>query len=237
MRVRLKYTKLGPARFVGMRELITLWGRVCRRARLPIAYTQGYHPLPRIDFGPVLAFGLESQEEICDISLKEPLSAPEVAISLNRELPTGFTVVAAGEVPLTNPSVEVSIRGFCYEVATTSLPAEKQPAARLAACIAHFHALPSYPMQKPGKKGVKTVDAHHFITALTLLDPSTITVETVLRKEGTLKPHEFIGTLLGLSPEETKRLRVTKTKTLFHEEGGRIPAVETAELFPLTPLR
>ena len=237
IRLRLKYTKLGPARFVGMRELVTLWGRACQRAHLPIAYSQGYHPLPRIDFGPALPFGVESQEETCDINLKEPLPATAVATSLNEELPTGFAVVAVEKVPLTSPSVETSIRGFRYEIATASLPAEKQSTAWLATRIAHFHALPSYPMQKQGKKGAKTVDAHRFTTALTLANLSTIEVETAMLKEGTLKPHEIISTLLELSTEEMKRLRVTKTKTIFHDEEGAIPAAKTAELFLPTPLR
>ncbi len=103
--------------------------------------------------------------------------------------------------------------------------------------IMHFHTLPSYPVQKQGKKGAKTVEAHRFITALTLIDPSTIEVETAMHKEGTLKPHEFIGTLLELNTEEIKGLRVTKTETLFHQERGHIPAVKTAEPFLPPSLR
>jgi len=65
-RLRLSYSKLDMARFLGAKEVATLFARSCRRARLPIAYSQGFHPLPRISFGPALPVGMESEEDFLD---------------------------------------------------------------------------------------------------------------------------------------------------------------------------
>src|SRR5262249_13102112 len=59
-RVRPRYRKVGPARFTGTRELSTTSLRAARRARLPVAFSRGHHPLPRLSFGPALPVGVSS---------------------------------------------------------------------------------------------------------------------------------------------------------------------------------
>src|SRR5262249_42886248 len=77
-RIRLIHTKLGSARFIGNLELTTLFYRAARRARLPLAFSQGHHPLPRFAFGPALPLGLESTCEYVDVDLVESLGAATV---------------------------------------------------------------------------------------------------------------------------------------------------------------
>ena len=124
-RFRLRYSKLDMARFLGAKEVATLFARSCRRACLPLAYSQGFHPLPRMSFGPALPVGMESEEEFLDILLSEEMPAKEVQQRLNAELPSGFQVQQVQQIDLDRPSIDVSIATQCYRVALDTLVSEK----------------------------------------------------------------------------------------------------------------
>jgi radical SAM-linked protein len=222
-------------RFIGTKEVATLFARATRRARLPVAYSQGFHPLPRLSFGPALPLGLESEEEFLDIELTELLVAAEVGDRLGAELPRGFTMQRAEAIDLKARSVDASIRAFRYAAALDSLPAHKQAPGFLAARLTEFHAATTFPMRKHTRSGEKVVDAKQFIAGVALTAPLTLSIETAMTDAGTIKPHEFAGLLLGLTPEEVKVLRLTKIQTLFHSCPD--PSLdETSEEVTDTPL-
>src|SRR5262249_46749276 len=123
-RVRVSYSKLVEARFLGAKETATLFARATRRARLPIAYSQGFHPIPPLRFGPALPLGVESEEEFLDIELTEALPAAEVGSRLDAELPRGFTVSWAQTIELRDPSIDANIRSFHYIASLDSLPVD-----------------------------------------------------------------------------------------------------------------
>jgi radical SAM-linked protein len=210
------YSRLGDARFLGAKEMATLFARASRRAGLPVAHSQGFHPLPRISFGPALPLGVESEEEFLDIELYELMPAAEVGDRLGDELPRGFSVHWAEAIPLNAPSVDASIRAYRYVAALDTLPADRYEAAALAQRLSGFYLAPSLPMRKHSRAGDKTVDAKHFIEGVALTSPLRLSFIVKKTDAGTIKPHEFVGTLLGLTPEETKVLRLTKIQTLFH---------------------
>ena len=110
------------ARFLGAKEVATLFARSCRRARLPLTYSQGFHPLPRISFGPALPVGMESEEEFLDILLNEEMPAKGLQQGLNAELPSGFHIHQAQQIGLDRPSVDVSIATQLYQVSLDTLP-------------------------------------------------------------------------------------------------------------------
>src|SRR5439155_378961 len=98
-RIRLRYRKVGPARFIGTRELSTTFLRAARRARLPVAFSQGHHPLPRLSFGPALPVGVSSDDEWVDVELTTPLEPATLAARLGAELP-GLAAAAVSELPV-----------------------------------------------------------------------------------------------------------------------------------------
>jgi radical SAM family uncharacterized protein/radical SAM-linked protein len=215
-RVRVSYSKVAEARFLGAKETATLFARATRRARLPVAYSQGFHPLPRLSFGPALPLGIESEEEFLDIELTEALPAAEVGRRLDAELPRGFTVSWAQTVDLRAPSIDAGIHGFRYTVRLASLPADKQESAFLAGKLSEFHASPTFSMRKHSRGGEKVVDAKQFVSQVALTTRFTLSLETQRTSTGTIKPQEFVGILFGLSPEDIKVLQLRKIQTYFH---------------------
>ena len=185
--------------------------------------------MPRLSFGSALPLGIESEEEFLDIELSEPLAAVEVGHRLGAELPRGFVVHWAEAVELRAPSIEASIRAFRYLAALDSLSRPKQDPAFLAARLSEFQAAATFPMRKHTRNGDKIVDAKQFITQVALTALLTLSIEIALTSAGTLKPHEFVGVLLGLTTEEIKLLRLTKIHTLFHPSSGLLPKATREE--------
>ncbi|HXG19363.1 MAG TPA: TIGR03960 family B12-binding radical SAM protein [Methylomirabilota bacterium] len=228
-RVRVMYSKLDEARFLGAKEVATLFSRAVRRARLPIAYSQGFHPLPRLSFGPALPMGIESEEEFVDLELSAQVPAEEVGVRLDAELPRGFCVQWAKTIDFREPSIDASIRALRYAVKLESLPADKRNAAFVAARLNAYHTAATVPLRKHTRSGEKIVDAKQFVARVHLSAPLMLQLELRVTEAGTIKPHEFIGALLGLAPEEAKILRLTKIQTLFDSPSAFVLPVEGDE--------
>jgi len=216
VRIRVAYSRLEEARFLGARELITVLTRAARRARLPVAYSQGFHPSPRMSFGPALPLGMESEEEFFDIVLTEALAPDELSERLHAQLPAGLAIQRAEAIALKAPSIEASIQASRYQVTLDSLPADKRTAAFWTRCFNRFAAAPSFPLQKRNRRGVKTLDAKRCVHQLGLSTSHTLSLEIAVTPKGTLNPQEFLRALADLSEEEAKILRVTKIQTVFH---------------------
>ncbi|MEW6186857.1 MAG: TIGR03960 family B12-binding radical SAM protein [Thermodesulfobacteriota bacterium] len=100
---RLLISKKGPSRFLGYLEWKEAVIRSLRRARLPLTFSHGFHPLPRLSFGPALPVGLSSAGEWVDVQLSDWLSGEEVKKQLPGELFPGTEVLEVLEVPLNSP--------------------------------------------------------------------------------------------------------------------------------------
>ena len=95
---RLRYKKTGRLRFISHLDLLRLVERAMRRADLRIIFTQGFHPHPRLSFGPALPVGFESIDEYLDISLQVGISPVEVRERMNKGLPDGFQILDVAEI-------------------------------------------------------------------------------------------------------------------------------------------
>lgn len=98
MKLRIRFTKTGKVRFTSHRDVARLWERAVRRVALPVAYSQGFTPRPRLSFGLALSTGYESQAEYLDVDLDPERSADvdpsALAEPLTRALPFGMDVSA-----------------------------------------------------------------------------------------------------------------------------------------------
>ncbi len=96
--VRIKYSKLGKIRFLGHRDLARVWERALRRTGLPLQYTHGFSPHPKLEFGLALPLGWESTAEYLDIRLVDAVELADVNSRLEAVLPEGISVLASGPV-------------------------------------------------------------------------------------------------------------------------------------------
>ena len=93
------FEKIGAVRFIGHLEMVSTFHRAARRAGIPLAHSGGFHPMPRMKFGPALPVGVESVAEPFTFHLSEPVEADDFMARMNRELPQGIAVLEAHAVP------------------------------------------------------------------------------------------------------------------------------------------
>jgi radical SAM-linked protein len=99
-RLRIRYAKRGRMRFASVRDFQRALERALRRAGLPMAYSQGFSPHPKISYLPAVPTGVASEAEYVEIALQERRDPAQVAVALDAALPDGLdvltVVVAAG---------------------------------------------------------------------------------------------------------------------------------------------
>ena len=115
-KVRLTVTKTGRTASLSHLEYMTLIHRAVRRAGLPIKYSAGFHPAPRISFGDALPLGVISEAELIDLELTVPCQPQEAMDRLNLELPEGVRVLKAESWPRNGEAPANSILAATFKV-------------------------------------------------------------------------------------------------------------------------
>ncbi|MEO0355157.1 MAG: TIGR03960 family B12-binding radical SAM protein [Cyanobacteria bacterium P01_A01_bin.3] len=113
-RFRVTFSKQGNMRLVGHLDLLRLWERACRRAKLPLAFSGGFHPSPRISTASALALGHVSRGEVVDIELIEAMPVEELRDRLSAQLPSELEIVETIELSLDAPSATKALSAAEY---------------------------------------------------------------------------------------------------------------------------
>ena len=101
-------------------DLMRMLERALRRSGLPISFTGGFHPLPRIQIALALPLGAEAHSEWMDLEFTEPLAPDRLRSVLQPLLPEGISLLAAAEVPVASRSLSQEITGRCLEFRSSS---------------------------------------------------------------------------------------------------------------------
>ena len=121
--LRIRFTKLGKIRFTSHRDVARMFERAFRRADVPLAYTEGFSPRPRISFGLALSTGYESLAEYLDADVQDADLAPGAPIDeltlpprLSAALPNGIDVVAMAPVDAHAPSLQQDVTSTTWRL-------------------------------------------------------------------------------------------------------------------------
>jgi radical SAM-linked protein len=120
-RIRLKFGKEGPARFISHLDLARALERALNRSRLPVAYTQGYNPRPRVQFASALALGFTSSCELADVWLEEEVDVAAAQSKLAAVMPPGLPLYDIWEAPLSAAAMQATIVESTYKVDASEL--------------------------------------------------------------------------------------------------------------------
>ena len=133
LRVRIAFSKGAGIRFISHLDLVRLWERAMRRAQLPLAYTHGFTPHPRLTFAAPLALGVTADRELMDALFTERLGLDELRDRLAAQLPPACRVVDLQTVALDAAPLMAALRWAEYRVlCSESLPAQDGEADRTA---------------------------------------------------------------------------------------------------------
>ncbi len=129
MKLRVRATKIGKVRFTSHRDAARMWERALRRARLPVAFTEGFTPRQKISFGLALPTGAESIAEYVDIELQPEVAATDVDLDtlpqrLSDALPNGFDVLAVIEREQRADSLQEAVASCTWQLWSRQLSAD-----------------------------------------------------------------------------------------------------------------
>jgi radical SAM-linked protein len=116
MRLRIKFEKSDEMRFTGHLDLHRTWERTFRRAKLPLAYSQGFHPQPKINLASALPLGFTSTGEVADIWLEDELPLGEIRSQLENALPPGIKLKEIEQVEDQEPALQTLVVASEYEI-------------------------------------------------------------------------------------------------------------------------
>jgi radical SAM-linked protein len=115
-RLRITFAKGEELKYISHLDLMRLWERVCRRAGVPLAYSHGFNPRPKITIAAALPVGFTSRGEVMDVILERPISPLNFAKSLAPHLPPGLELLSVEEVYAKLPSLQSQVRSAEYRV-------------------------------------------------------------------------------------------------------------------------
>ena len=115
-RVRIQYAKTETLRYTGNLDIHKAWERTLRRSRLPMAYSQGFHPQPRLIQACPLPLGITSLAEVIDVWLDEDIPLDLVEPALRRAVPPGIEIIYLSLANLQEPALPTQVIASEYQV-------------------------------------------------------------------------------------------------------------------------
>jgi radical SAM-linked protein len=203
MRIRITFTKQGPLRYTGHLDLHKLWERAARRAELPLAYSQGFHPQPKMNMAAALPLGFSSRCEVMDLKLEHDISLDDLPTRLNETLPSGLQVVDVQQVDERAPALQTQVMSAEYEV-TLMEAIETTELNRRIDSVIESKAIPR-------ERRGKMYDLRPLIEELRLLSDSKVFMRLRSREGATGRPEEVLD-VLGIAFEGT---RIERTRLIF----------------------
>src|SRR5512136_1884193 len=115
-RLRITFTRDETLKYIGHLDMARTWQRITRRANLPLAYSEGFNPQPRLSFAAALPVGCTSDHEELDLVLWPACVIGDVKTQLDRALPPGMKVISIEELPLNAPALQMQLIATEFEI-------------------------------------------------------------------------------------------------------------------------
>lgn len=203
MRIRITFSKTGALKYIGNLDLHTIWERAARRAGLPLAYTQGFHPQPKINIASPLPLGISSHCEIVDLRLNEDVELTSLPARLQSAMPSGIGIIKVEQVDEHAPALQTQVVAAEYEVTLT----EAADKSALKRKVDQLLASESLPRERRGKQ----YDLRPLIEMLEMNSENKIQMRLAAREGATGRPEEVLDSL-GIPIE---KVQIERTELIF----------------------
>lgn len=165
-RLRIRFSRGQELKFISHLDIMRLWQRALNRAGIPLAYSEGFHPRPRISLAAPLAVGVTSEAELMDITLARPASPHFFTAAVSQQLPPGVALLQVYQIAPTLPSLQSQVRHAEYKVELETEKGQKEIESALASLLSLEHL----PWQHRRDTGPRHYDLRALIDDLWLID-------------------------------------------------------------------
>lgn len=115
-RLLVKFYKKGEAALLSHRETMRAMERALRRSGVPLAFTSGYHPHPKVSYSPALPLGVAAEAEYLEVAVEGNVDPEDALVRMNASLPPGLGVVSVEILPPSMPRLSRWTRYGLYRV-------------------------------------------------------------------------------------------------------------------------
>ncbi|MDR1195616.1 MAG: TIGR03960 family B12-binding radical SAM protein [Endomicrobium sp.] len=212
MRMRLRFSKKGTAKYISHLEQIEVFRRAARRSGLPVAYTAGFSPQVKSSYGPPLSVGHESLCEYMELYFTEKTDRQEVINKFAANLPKGFGILDAKRVPLTFPSIDILANVAEFSIKNAGISSEETDA---------FMNRDSIIVEKTKKGKTTEIEAKPLIRKLNV-NGEELVMQLRFGSGKTVKPEMILGKLLENKENYARIYNTEKTKLYVELSNGEI---------------
>jgi radical SAM-linked protein len=212
-KLRLRYAKRGPLRFASHRDLARALERALRRARVPMAFSAGFSPHPKISYVGAAPTGAASEAEYVEIGLAERRDPEEVRAALDTSLPPGIDVLECVEA-LGAGSLADRIDAATWRVELPGVaPAE------LAQAVEAFLAADVVTVEKRTKNGLRDIDARPAVASASAAEEAGCAILHMVVRQVTpaVRPDDVLAALVAVAD-----LRPPSPPRAVREAQGRL---------------
>lgn len=211
MRLRVKFRKYGPVRFIGHLDVMRYFQKAIRRAEIDVAYSSGFSPHQIMSFASPLSVGLESNGEYMDFEVNSLTSCQDIRNRLNAVSAPGIEVTSVIELPDTAGNAMASVAAASY---TVRFREGREPKLDITTVLPDFLAKEQILYTKETKKGTREIDLKAGIYELTWQDNQFFMLVDA-SSAGNIKPVQIIEALLAEHGEvlQENALLVTREDT------------------------
>ena len=202
---QLTYAKKGPARYFGHLEMVNIFLRAIRRANLPLKYSQGFHPMPKVSFEDPLPIGLESLAEIMSITVQASVKPDEIPTALNSHLPEGLEVLGCRPAPV--KADRVAILSITYQLTLKEGSFNR-------AKLKYFDEKSEAILERLNRKGKRIqIDLKKTVVTIAFLSDDKLQLTLKSEPGKTIRPLEAVSEIFTITPETIKQARCVKVGT------------------------
>ena len=223
--VRVRFTKRGKVRFISHRDVARAFERAFRVEQLPLAFTQGFAPRPKVSFGLALSVGHESDAEYLDVQLAEEIPLETLTRHVSEALPDGIGVTGAAALADRAPALQESVTAVAYRVTVTGPDDAPVDVGALRVAVADALAKPAIPVTRTRKGHEVTEDLRSIVRTMAVMDTDdlgpVLDLELSTQPRGT-RPAEVLAAVDG----DLVDRRVLRTKQLIERGGARLEPLE-----------
>lgn len=200
MLIRFSYSVAGTVKFLSHLDLLKYFCKAVKRAAIPIAYSEGFNPHPKLAFGPPRGVAIAGLNEYCDIKLKTAMTAEEFVERLNGALPKGIRINSARVVEGKAKPLQAVINRAAYEADISGSPEIMQGMAeKVQALLAAENV--EYLRRNP-KKGDKIINLRSGIAGMEWqkhanAEGGKLSMMLIFGQGGSVKPTEVVKYLAG----------------------------------------
>ena len=217
VKARIRFRKEGPLRYISHHDLMRCWDRLFRRTKLPVKWTQGFHPKPALSSPLALGLGVTGWQEVLDVILTEPVEADDICQRLNNMAIPGLIITRVDCLPVKSPG-KVEVIEYAAPRPSSASPDQLQ--RRWEQLLEESDVLVQ---RTHPRKGTRTVDVRPLLHQL-LIDDEYVRMQVLVDPHaGTVRPEELLG-LLGLPDTPADLFALVRSQVVLADDEKSLSA-------------